>query len=169
MAYRMTAKAMGVEQRRQPVAIAGQAMPGLRLPGRVRQRRRRDLAGRGIGEVFECLSGLGQAQVAGRVLEYSLLKNAHPLLSARLAILAQLRGGEKCACVLLEQLDIGQPGLEDPRVRQALNYAIDREGIVALMNGLAMPAKGQVDASSPWFGKPTFEAITTFPGIKAVA
>lgn len=27
------------------------------------------------------------------------------------------------------QLDIGQPGLEDPRVRQALNYAIDREGI----------------------------------------
>ncbi|WP_308161246.1 ABC transporter substrate-binding protein [Dietzia psychralcaliphila] len=27
------------------------------------------------------------------------------------------------------QLDIGQPGLEDPRVRQALNFAIDREGI----------------------------------------
>lgn len=26
----------------------------------------------------------------------------------RLAILAQLRSGEKCACVLLEQLDIGQ-------------------------------------------------------------
>jgi ArsR family transcriptional regulator, arsenate/arsenite/antimonite-responsive transcriptional repressor len=29
----------------------------------------------------------------------------------RLAILAQLRGGEKCACVLLEKLDIGQSGL----------------------------------------------------------
>lgn len=29
----------------------------------------------------------------------------------RLAILAQLRSGEKCACVLLEQLDIGQPCL----------------------------------------------------------
>jgi len=29
----------------------------------------------------------------------------------RLAILEQLRGGEKCACVLLEQLDIGQSGL----------------------------------------------------------
>ncbi|MNY84670.1 putative sialic acid transporter [compost metagenome] len=31
---------------------------------------------------------VGPAQVAGRVLEYSFLKNAHPLLSARLAILA---------------------------------------------------------------------------------
>lgn len=29
----------------------------------------------------------------------------------RLAILQQLRGGEKCACVLLEKLDIGQSGL----------------------------------------------------------
>ena len=29
----------------------------------------------------------------------------------RLAILEQLRGGEKCACVLLEKLDIGQSGL----------------------------------------------------------
>ncbi|TDT91454.1 peptide/nickel transport system substrate-binding protein [Azorhizobium sp. AG788] len=45
----------------------------------------------------------------------------------------------------------------DVRLRKALNLAIDREGIVALMNGLAMPAKGQVDASSPWFGKPTFD------------
>lgn len=29
----------------------------------------------------------------------------------RLAILEQLRGGEKCACVLIEQLEIGQSGL----------------------------------------------------------
>jgi len=29
----------------------------------------------------------------------------------RLQILEMLRGGEKCACVLLEQLDLGQPGL----------------------------------------------------------
>jgi len=29
----------------------------------------------------------------------------------RLAILAQLRGGEQCACVLLEKLAIGQSGL----------------------------------------------------------
>ena len=29
----------------------------------------------------------------------------------RLRILELLRGGEKCACVLLEQLDLGQSGL----------------------------------------------------------
>lgn len=29
----------------------------------------------------------------------------------RLEILDKLRGGEKCACVLLEQMDIGQSGL----------------------------------------------------------
>lgn len=29
----------------------------------------------------------------------------------RLEILEQLRGGEKCACVLLEHMDIGQSGL----------------------------------------------------------
>lgn len=29
----------------------------------------------------------------------------------RLRILEQLRGGEKCACVLIDQLDIGQSGL----------------------------------------------------------
>src|SRR5881227_2681662 len=45
----------------------------------------------------------------------------------------------------------------DIRLRKALNLAIDREAVVGLMNGLAKPAKGQVDPSSPWFGKPGFE------------
>jgi peptide/nickel transport system substrate-binding protein len=45
----------------------------------------------------------------------------------------------------------------DIRLRKALNLAIDREGVVALMNGLAKPAKGQVDPASPWFGKPAFD------------
>jgi peptide/nickel transport system substrate-binding protein len=45
----------------------------------------------------------------------------------------------------------------DLRVRKAANLAIDREGIVVLMNGLATPAKGQVDPQSPWFGKPSFD------------
>src|SRR5690606_13284277 len=45
----------------------------------------------------------------------------------------------------------------DIRVRKAANLAVDRDGIVALMNGLAVPAVGQVDATSPWFGKPTFK------------
>jgi peptide/nickel transport system substrate-binding protein len=44
----------------------------------------------------------------------------------------------------------------DLRLRKALNLAIDRDGIVQLMNGLAQPAKGQVDPSSPWFGTPSF-------------
>src|SRR5215475_1037104 len=52
-----------------------------------------------------------------------------------------------------------QPGSPwtDIRLRKALNLAIDRDAVVGLMNGLAKPAKGQVDPSSPWFGKPTFE------------
>ncbi len=44
----------------------------------------------------------------------------------------------------------------DIRLRKAMNLAIDREGIVQMLNGLARPASGQVDPSSPWFGKPSF-------------
>ncbi len=44
----------------------------------------------------------------------------------------------------------------DVRLRKALNLAVDRDGVVELMNGLAKPAIGQVDPSSPWFGKPKF-------------
>jgi peptide/nickel transport system substrate-binding protein len=44
----------------------------------------------------------------------------------------------------------------DIRLRKAANLAIDRDAIVKLLNGLAKPALGQVDPSSPWFGKPTF-------------
>src|ERR1051325_10706036 len=46
---------------------------------------------------------------------------------------------------------------KEVRVRQALNLAIDRDGIVQLMGGLALPAKGHVLPDSPWFGKPSFE------------
>jgi peptide/nickel transport system substrate-binding protein len=51
-----------------------------------------------------------------------------------------------------------QPGSPwaDIRLRKALNLAIDRDGIVQMLNGLASPARGQVDPSSPWFGKPSF-------------
>jgi len=45
----------------------------------------------------------------------------------------------------------------DIRVRKAANLAINRDEVVALLNGLAMPAKGQVDPTSPWFGKPSFD------------
>ena len=52
-----------------------------------------------------------------------------------------------------------QPGSPwaDIRVRKAANLAINREGVVKLMNGLATPAIGQLEPSSPWFGKPTFK------------
>jgi peptide/nickel transport system substrate-binding protein len=45
----------------------------------------------------------------------------------------------------------------DIRVRKAANLAIDRDAIVKLLRGLVKPAYGEVDRSSPWFGKPTFE------------
>lgn len=45
----------------------------------------------------------------------------------------------------------------DIRLRKALNLAIDRDAVVSLMNGLAKPAIGQVDPSSPWFGNPSFK------------
>jgi peptide/nickel transport system substrate-binding protein len=45
----------------------------------------------------------------------------------------------------------------DIRVRKAANLAIDRDAIVKLLNGLVKPAYGEVDRTSPWFGKPTFE------------
>jgi peptide/nickel transport system substrate-binding protein len=45
----------------------------------------------------------------------------------------------------------------DVRLRKALNLAVDRDGIVELLNGLAKPATGQVDPSSPWFGHPKFK------------
>jgi peptide/nickel transport system substrate-binding protein len=42
----------------------------------------------------------------------------------------------------------------DVRVRQAANYAIDREGICALLNGTAKPAGGVYDEDHPAFGAP---------------
>jgi ABC-type transport system substrate-binding protein len=45
----------------------------------------------------------------------------------------------------------------DIRVRKAANLAIDRDGLVNLLGGLAVPAKGMVTPTHPWFGKPTFD------------
>jgi peptide/nickel transport system substrate-binding protein len=48
----------------------------------------------------------------------------------------------------------------DLRLRQAANLAINRDEVVALLNGLAKPAVGVVDPSSPWFGRPEFQVRT---------
>jgi ABC-type transport system substrate-binding protein len=46
---------------------------------------------------------------------------------------------------------------KDIRIRKAANLAIDREGMVKLLGGLATPAKGMITEGHPWFGKPNFE------------
>lgn len=50
----------------------------------------------------------------------------------------------------------GSP-LNDIRVRKALNLAVDRQGMVELLGGLAEPAEAVVSPSSPWYGAPTFK------------
>ncbi len=52
--------------------------------------------------------------------------------------------------------NIGAAGspLKDVRVRQALNYCVDRDAIVTLLNGMAEPAIGWLKASDPAFGTP---------------
>jgi peptide/nickel transport system substrate-binding protein len=42
----------------------------------------------------------------------------------------------------------------DVRVRQALNYCIDRDGLVSLLNGTAEPSVGWLKTSDPEFGSP---------------
>ena len=44
--------------------------------------------------------------------------------------------------------------LADVRVRQALNYCIDRGAIVTLLNGTAEPSVGWLKPNDPAFGKP---------------
>lgn len=45
----------------------------------------------------------------------------------------------------------------DIRVRKAMNLAIDRDAIVKVLNGLAVPAVGCVPPDHPWFGNPSFK------------
>ncbi len=43
---------------------------------------------------------------------------------------------------------------KDVRVRQALNYCVDRAGLVSLLSGMAEPSVGFFKKSDPLFGKP---------------
>ncbi|MCS6890624.1 MAG: ABC transporter substrate-binding protein [Rhodovarius sp.] len=51
---------------------------------------------------------------------------------------------------------VGRPGspVADVRVRQALNYCIDREAMVQLLNGTAEPSVGFFKPNDPHFGHP---------------
>ncbi len=44
---------------------------------------------------------------------------------------------------------------KDVRVRRAINYAIDRDGLCSLLNGTAKPAVGLYPPGNPFFGTPT--------------
>ena len=84
--------------------------------------------------------------------------DAVPRLKARRACASsattrRMSGTTTCRCWR------GRPGA-DLRLRKAANLAIDRAGVVELMGGLAQPAVGQVQKSSPWFGKPGFQIKT---------
>ncbi len=46
---------------------------------------------------------------------------------------------------------------KDIRVRHAMNFAIDRDGLCTLLGQTAIPAKGMVPPGHPWFGKPTLD------------
>jgi peptide/nickel transport system substrate-binding protein len=48
----------------------------------------------------------------------------------------------------------GNSPFHDRRVRQAANYAVDREALVKLLNGTAEPATGLYPESNPVFGNP---------------
>lgn len=48
----------------------------------------------------------------------------------------------------------GSP-FRDPKVRAALNLAIDREGLNQFLGGLSLPAKGFMPPGHAWFGKAT--------------
>ncbi|MET0348917.1 MAG: ABC transporter substrate-binding protein [Rhizobacter sp.] len=63
-----------------------------------------------------------------------------------------------------------QPGSPwtDIRVRKAANLAVDRDAIVQLLNGQASVAKGQLDKTSPWFGKPSFDIKYDLPAARAL-
>jgi ABC-type transport system substrate-binding protein len=54
------------------------------------------------------------------------------------------------------------PPLDDRRVRQALNYAVNREDVLALLNGRGIPARGIVPPNMPDYD-PALPAYTYDP------
>jgi peptide/nickel transport system substrate-binding protein len=53
------------------------------------------------------------------------------------------------------QVRVDRPPFNDIRVRQAANYAIDRDEMVDMLQGVATPGYGKFIESQPWYGNPT--------------
>ncbi|MDB5773960.1 MAG: 4-phytase [Herbaspirillum sp.] len=51
-------------------------------------------------------------------------------------------------------MSVADSPFKDVRVRQALNYCVDRSAVVALLNGTAEPAVGWLKSNDPAFGNP---------------
>jgi peptide/nickel transport system substrate-binding protein len=53
-------------------------------------------------------------------------------------------------------MNFGKPDAPwtDVRVRRAINYCVNRDGLVTLLNGLAEPAAGVYHKTDPYFGQP---------------
>ena len=61
--------------------------------------------------------------------------------------------------------NLGKPDwpLRDIRVRHAINYCINRDGLVTLLNGLAEPAAGSIQEGRPVFRQPEAAIRSTTP------
>lgn len=73
------------------------------------------------------------------------------ILSAGAGQISQLEGSDTVTIQYPEpansyfiRLNTQAEGISDPRVRQALNFAVDREGIAAVTNGQALPLTGAI-------------------------
>ncbi len=64
--------------------------------------------------------------------------------------------------VITYQLNLSKPPLDNVKVRQALNYAMDRDGLVQLLNGVAKPA-GQYGSSGQAYYDPSWPGYTYDP------
>jgi ABC-type transport system substrate-binding protein len=107
------------------------------------------------------VSSPAQYEKVGRDWENSPARRQGPVLSSSRGSSRALESRSSRLVAFELRHGIGRmlPGSPwtDIRLRKALNLAIDREAVVMPLNGLAKPAVGQVDASSPWFGHPKFQ------------
>lgn len=64
--------------------------------------------------------------------------------------------------VITYQLNLNKPALKDVRVRQALNYAMDKKGLTTLINGVGQPATQYMYKGHPYYD-PSWEGYSYDP------